>query len=270
MNPSPPVTRPVRLGAVSYLNTKPIVHGLDRAPEVSLRFDVPSACAALLASGEIDLGLVPSITYLHRAGDRIVPGVMIGSDGAVASVALFTKTPVRNIRRIALDTSSRTSAALTRVLCARRFEITPTFVDRAPDLNAMLASADAALVIGDIALFADAAAVGAEKIDLGSAWTEMTGLPFVWAFWSGPNTAAARSVVPRLQRACDEGVRASDALADAYGAGDAVRQAVARDYLRTNITYRLDDRALRGLATYYREAASLGLVDRAGPVEFFT
>ena len=180
------MTRPVRLGAVSYLNARPLVHGLADDPGVSLRFDLPSVCADLLARGEIDLGMVPSITYADRPGDRIVPAVCIGSEGQVASVAVYSRRPLRDVRSIALDSSSRTSAALTRILCARRWHISPTFAPRAPDGESMLAAADAALLIGDPALFLDHRALGADKTDLGEAWTALTGLPVVWAFWSGP------------------------------------------------------------------------------------
>ena len=112
--------------------------------------------------------MVPSIAYLSRPGDRVVPGVCIGSDGPVASVALFHRRPLAEVRSIALDTSSRTSAALTRILCSRRFGIAPVFEPHAPDLAAMLEKADAALVIGDPALFADHRGLGAGKIDLGA------------------------------------------------------------------------------------------------------
>ena len=177
------MSRAIRLGAVDYLNVRPLVYGLARRPDlVTLRFDVPSHCAELLERGDIDLGMVPSIAYLDRLGDRVVPGVCIGSEGAVASVALFTRAPIRRVSSIALDTSSRTSAVLTRILCARRFDIAPAFVAHAPDLKAMLAHADAALLIGDPALFADHRALDAEKIDLSLVWSKMTGLPFVWAF----------------------------------------------------------------------------------------
>lgn len=264
------MTRPVRLGAVSYLNVRPLVHGLDARPDlVTLRFDVPSVCATLLADGAIDLGMVPSIAHLDRAGDRIVPGVCIGSDGPVASVAVFTRRPIREVRTIALDTSSRTSAILTRILCARRFAITPTFVPHAPDLGAMLGAADAALVIGDPALFADHLALGAGKIDLGAAWTEMTGLPFVWAFWAGRPDAANAAVVAALQHAAASGMASTDAVADAYCAGDPARQTVARRYLRDHLRFRLDERAIDGLRTYYREAAALGLAPAEASIEFF-
>jgi len=264
------VSRPVRLGAVSYLNVQPLVYGLDRRPDlVTLRFDVPSACARLLDAGDIDLGMVPSIAHLDRPGDRIVPGVCIGSAGPVASVALFSRVPTAEIRRVALDTSSRTSAVLTRILCSRRFGIAPAFVPHAPDLDAMLAAADAALLIGDPALFVDPAARAVRKIDLGEEWTALTGLPFVWAFWAGRPDAADPAVVRLLQQAAEEGMAQSDAVADAYCARTPERQALARHYLREHLAFRLDDLAISGLRTYYREAASLGLSPQAAEPAFF-
>jgi chorismate dehydratase len=254
---------------VSYLNVRPLVYGLDRRPDVvSLRFDVPSVCAELLAAGAIDLGMVPSIAYPDRPGDRIVPGVCIGSDGAVASVALFTRVPVPDISRIALDTSSRTSAALVRILASRRFGIDPAYVPAPPDLSAMLASADAALVIGDLALFADYRAHGAEKIDLGEAWTAMTGLPFVWAFWAGRPEAADGALVGLLQRAASAGMAHASEIAAAYCRDAPDRIPVAERYLRENLAFQLTPRALQGLETYYAEAARLGLVRAAAPAFF--
>src|SRR5712671_6745246 len=154
----------VRLGAVGYLNARPLVFGLNRSPHFSLRFDVPARCATLLHGGGIDLGLIPSIEYLRGpaeagrqrdAGYRIVPGLAIASRGAVASVTLYTTRPIADVRSIAMDTSSRTSVALARVLCARAFRIQPEILAHHPDLEAMLAEADAALIIGDNALFVD-------------------------------------------------------------------------------------------------------------------
>jgi predicted solute-binding protein len=268
------VTRPVRLGAVSYLNVRPLVEGLDRDPAVSLRFDTPAVCAERLARGEIDLGMVPSITYADRPGDRIVAGACIGSEGPVDSVALYSRRPLRDARSIALDTSSRTSAALTRILCARRWQITPDFLPHAPDLPAMLAVADAALLIGDPALFLDHRAAGATKTDLGDEWTSMTGLPFVWAFWSGPAAGGPddridASVVRRLHQARDAGVVALDAIADGYCAGDPARQGVARRYLREHMRYDLNSRALDGLRLYYQEAHTLGLIGRTPSIDCF-
>lgn len=260
---------PVRLGAVDYLNVRPLVHGLSGRTDVSLRFDVPSVCARLLAEGAIDLGMVPSITYVDRVTDRIVPGVCIGSVGAVASVAIFTRRPMREVGSIALDTSSRTSAALVRILCHRVFEIAPTFAPHAPDLGAMLATADAALLIGDPALFADAGAHQAAKIDLGAVWTDMTGLPFVWAFWSGPAGAADPETVALLQAAAGEGVRHIERIAADYCADDPARIPVAARYLREHLRFEFDEAAAEGLETYFREATAAGVVSGPRPLEFF-
>src|SRR4029450_7515510 len=183
---------PIRLGAVSYLNTGPLVDGLELQPErFEIRFDVPSRCATLLHEHQVDLGLIPSIEYLHGADYRIVPGVAIASSGPVASVALYSPLEIADIKTIALDISSRTRVALLKVLCARWFEIHPAFVPMAPDLSEMLKACDAALVIGDNALFTEHEALGLNKIDLGEEWAGMTGLPFVYAFWAGRPGAGA-------------------------------------------------------------------------------
>jgi chorismate dehydratase len=149
----------VRVGAVSYLNARPCVVGLDRQPRFDVRLDLPARCAALLHEGSIDLGLVPSVEYLRGSGGPdgycIVPDVAIASFGPVASVALYSRRPISEVRSIALDTSSRTSVALTRVLCAHAWHIDPTFEPVGPDLPAMLERCDAALLIGDVALFLD-------------------------------------------------------------------------------------------------------------------
>jgi chorismate dehydratase len=260
---------PLRLGAVSYLNVRPLVFGLDRHPDVRLRFDVPAECARLLQAGDIDLGMVPSITYLDRPGDRIVPGVAIGSEGPVASVALFARRPLTDVRSIALDTSSRTSAVLVRILCRRSFGISPTFIPHPPDLGAMLARADAALLIGDAALFVDPATHGARKWDLGALWTDLTGLPFVWAFWSGQADAADRTAVLILQDAARDGLAHLSEIADGYCPESETNRKVALRYLERNLNFSLDDRAVAGLQTYYEEAASLGVVAVSRELVFY-
>jgi chorismate dehydratase len=259
----------VRLGAVGYLNARPLVHGLDaRTDFFHLRFDVPSRCATLLYEGEIDLGMIPSIEYLRGPEPyRIVPDLGIISDGDVASVALFSRVPLAEVRRLGLDTSSRTSAGLTRVLCREAWGIDPEFVSLPPGSAAAVEDCDAALLIGDPALFLDYQSAGLTKIDLGAEWTRLTGLPFVWAFWAGRPGAIDAAGVAALQTARNEGLRDSDAIADAYcGPG---RAAVCRAYLRDNIKYRLGDRETQGLRRYYELAAKHGLVERAGPVELF-
>ena len=263
----------VRLGAVGYLNARPLVYGLERSPRFALRTDVPSRCAALLHEGTIDVGMIPSIEYLRApagaGGYRIVADLAIASRGPVASVAIYTTRPMRDVRSIALDTSSRTSVALVTVLCAKLFGITPSLAARGPDLRAMLAGADAALIIGDNALFLDEAAAGVEKVDLGEAWARLTGLPFVYAVWAGRAGALDPEDVRALQAARDAGLAHPDDIAAEYCPGDRPRQAVAARYLRDNIKYYLGDEERAGLEQFYRYAAELGLVASAGPIEFF-
>ena len=264
------MNRRVRIGAVGYLNARPLTWALDRSPELwQVRYDVPSICSALLHAGEVDLGLIPSVEYLQSSDYRLVPQVGIGSRGPVASVALFTRQPVESIRRIALDTSSRTSVALVKVLCRHRFRIEPEFVPHGPDLEAMTRGSDAALLIGDPALDADHSALGLHKIDLGEAWTAMTGLPFVYAAWTGRSGAVGDAEVHALQQAQEEGVRAVDAIAQEYGRGNAAAAARAAVYLRHNVRYGLGHDEERGLQAFLDYAAELGLAPRKRTLEFF-
>lgn len=260
----------VRLGAVSYLNARPLVYGLERHAAFQVRYDVPSECARLLHAHEVDVGLIPSIEYLRGPVPYVlVPGPAVASRGAVASVAIYTRREPRDIRTIAMDTSSRTSVALATVMLRKRFDTSADPAPMAPDLEAMLARADAALIIGDTALFVDHAAMGVRKIDLGEEWTAMTGLPFVYACWTGWPRAVSREDVAILQRARDEGVAQSDAVAAAYYPDDTHRQAVARRYLRDNIRYYLGSEELEGLITFFRYATELNLADYDGHLRFY-
>ena len=260
---------PVRLGAVSYLNTKPLVYGLDRRQDLfELRFDVPAQCAALLHEGRIDLGLIPAIEYL-RGDYRIVPGVAIASDGPVASVAIFSRVRVSEITSIAMDISSRTSVALTRVLCAQYWQIAPKFVAAEPDLRAMLMRADAALVIGDPALAIDAAAEGLHKVDLGSEWRAFTDLPFVYAMWCGRDAACSTEHVVELNAARERGTAAIDAIADAESRGDSRRRQGVVTYLRDNLRYALGERETAGLRRFHELAAGQGIVPGLRDLRFY-
>jgi chorismate dehydratase len=260
---------PIRLGAVSYLNTRPLVSGLERRTDLfDVRFDVPAECARLLHAGDVDVGLIPAIEYL-AADYRIVPGVAIGSNGPVLSVAIFSRVPLASVHTLALDTSSRTSAALTRILCARRFGIAPAFMTAAPDLDAMLARADAALLIGDPALEVDERARGLEKTDLGEAWHSLTGLPFVYAMWTGRPGAVRPAHVEALNQARDEGLACIEDIARAHGAGDQARTTRARTYLRDTLMFGLGEAERAGLRRFHALAAELGLVPAARPLRFY-
>jgi chorismate dehydratase len=265
------VSRPnrLRLGAVGYLNARPLVYGLDRKPRFDLRYDVPSECARLLHDGSIDVGLIPSIEYLRGPGPyALVPGPAVTSRGPVASVAVYTRVEPKDIRSIAMDSSSKTSVALATVMLRRSFGVAPEAVSMAPDLESMLARADAALIIGDNALFLDPHSA-IQKMDLGELWTESTGLPFVYAFWTGWPDAVTADDVEALQQARDEGVAHAEHVARAYYPDDPASQAVAARYLRDNIRYFLGQEELEGLQTFYRYAAELDLVAYDGTLRFY-
>lgn len=261
---------PVRIGAVGYLNARPLTWALDRDPHRwRIRYDLPSVCSGLLHSGEVDLGLVPSVEYLHSSDYRLVPGVGIGSRGPIASVALYSRGPIDRIRQLALDTSSRTSVTLVQVLCRHRFGITPEFVPHGPDLAAMTTRYDAGLLIGDPAFDADHGALGLNKIDLGEEWTAMTGLPFIYAAWTGRAGALGAGDVAALQAAQSQGLRSTDAIAAEYGQGDADRTARAVAYLRDNVRYGLGGDEAAGLQLFLDYAAEMGLAPQRRTLEFF-
>lgn len=252
--------RQVRLGAVDYLNARPLVYGLELRHGFALRFDPPSKCAALLHEGSIDVGMIPSIEYLRGHEPYLaVPDLAIASDGQVASVALFSRRPVREIRTIAADTSSRTSHALLRVLCCETLGIDAEFVPMPPHAVEMLTRCDAALLIGDAALFLEHEAWGLRKIDLGEEWTGLTGLPFVWAFWAGRSAALEPRHVEWLLEARDAGVAAGDTIADVYCGPE--RAGLGRQYLREHVRYRFGPRELQGLEAFYELAEKYGLVE---------
>lgn len=176
---------------------------------------------------------------------------------------------------MALDSSSRTSAALVRVLLPELLGREPEYVVVPPSLPAMLDEADAALLIGDRALYFDGQE---ERLDLGQEWTERTGLPFVWAFWAGRGDAARPGDVARLQSVVAAALQALPAIASTYnGAGAAHASAPARadraalneDYLRRNIVYELGGPETAGLREFYRRAHALGLIAREPELRFY-
>ena len=259
----------LRLGAVSYLNTKPLVYGLDAYPDqFDVRFDVPAKCAELLHDNRVDLGLIPAIEYL-RGDYAIVPGVAIASDGDVATVAVFTRKPMDQVETLALDLSSRTSVALTRVLCAKRWGIAPKFTPSEPDLEQMLQKADAALVIGDPAFDIDPDRYGVTKVDLGGEWKALTGLPFVYAMWVGRPGVASPQQCRLLQEARDRGLANLEAIAKQVGGGDAGLEQRALAYLRDNLKYGLGEQEQAGLRRFHELAAEISVVPELKPLTFF-
>lgn len=261
----------LRLGVVSYLNAEPLVYGLESEPRFRIERDLPSRVAERLHGGECDLGMIPSIEYAFGEY-AIVPGLAIGSRGPVRSVNLYHRVPLREVRRVALDTSSRTSVALTKVLLHETLGGAPEYLAHGPALPRMLEAADAALVIGDPALYLD---TDVEHLDLGEEWQKRTGLPFVYAFWAGRPGLLTAKDVRRLQRALEEGLAAVDQIAARYtgqaagrGEGGASQPGTNASYLRSNVLYSLGDEEKRGLTEFYRRAFAIGLIPRLPELRF--
>ena len=248
----------LRLGVVSYLNAEPLVYGLGEDPRFRLERDVPATVAEKLHRGERDLGMIPSIEYAF--GDyAIVPDIAIGSRGPVRSVNLYHRVPLREVRRVALDTSSRTSVALLKVLLHETLGHHPEYVALPPSVPTMLESADAALVIGDPALYFDGEV---PRLDLGEEWLRRTNLPFVYAFWAGRPGVLSAADVRRLQQALREGRKAIGRIAARYDGHGKDREQQNASYLRSNIVFALGDDEKRGLREFYRRAHALGLIPR--------
>lgn len=192
----------LRFGSVSYLNTAPLRDGL--AAEVGpVRLEVPSRLVDLLRAGDLDVALAPVVALFENPEFVLVPAAAIAANGPVESVLLFCRRPPRECRTVALDSSSRTSADLVRVLFAHRWGTRPRFVPREPDPDLTRLAEDAALLIGDPAMLARWA--GPPPVDLAEEWRAWTGLPFVFAAWIARDAATARAAEPALRRAADRG-----------------------------------------------------------------
>jgi cyclic dehypoxanthinyl futalosine synthase len=258
----------LRVAAVSFLNARPITHGLERGlaqdldDRVELSFDLPARCADRLERGEIDLGLIPTASYAAMAGElRIVPGIAIAGFGPVRTVLLVGEVPWAEMRDIALDGASRSSAMMLRLLTRER-GLSPRFREVPhDDVLGAARGTTGALVIGD----AGFAAGGRypHVVDLGQAWCDATGLPFVNAVWAGRPGAVGPADVALLQRSLADGLAARAAIARAFAEAQGGDPAVYEAYLTRNIRYTLGAEELSGLAALFDRARAAGLISRA-------
>ncbi len=254
--------RRLRVGAVQYLNTRPLVHGL-AAAGVDVRYDLPSRLADQLASGILDVALIPSIE-VFRGGHSVVSNACIGCHGPVMSVKLFFRKAPEKITTLAVDEGSRTSATLARILLAERHGVFPT-VETLP-IGSGLAdtAADAVLLIGDRAIDSRGSterAAGCFQViwDLGDEWCRWTGLPFVFAVWAARDGVDAGPLEPLLARARDSGIANLAAIAAAEAAAHGLTVPQCLSYLHDNLHYHLEARELEALALFRRHAVGLNL-----------
>jgi chorismate dehydratase len=268
----------LRIAAIRFLNPAPLMWDFDHPPRavpLATRYEIesmmPAQCAERLAAGTADLGLVPITAFAGSNELRMVPGCAIASKGPIRSLLLIFRASqgIDGIRSIASDTSSRATHAYVQIMAQRFWKIPAQFVQHAPDLDAMLATCDAALLIGDPALLALEARearrqrTGEELVylDLGSEWRRLTGLPWISAVWGvrqGALHSASDSdqLIADLIGSRDTGLAHIDDLADEWAMHIEVPRATIHTYLSRNIHYVLDDECKEGLLRFYELAAA--------------
>ena len=281
--------RRLRISAISYLNTAPLMwdfeHG-ETGRDFEISYTLPSACARALQAGTADIGIIPAAAYTQVAGLMVLPGVAIASRRPVRSILLVSRLPVDQIRTVALDTSSMTSVALTKILFEKWLGGSRTFTSMEPNVEKMLALHDAALVIGDPALQIDRSRY--VTLDLAEEWIRHTGRPFVFAFWavrqnalcgdSRPRLSASRSdehapdLATIFQHSRDHGLEPAslDQISREWAPRLGLKEGDVRSYLTENIYYHLDADCLEGLQLFYRYAAEIGALPAAPPIHFLT
>jgi chorismate dehydratase len=221
-----------------------------------LLFRVPAECADMVASGEADIGIIPSFELIGQELG-VVPGVSIACRGEVRSILLISRKPAGEIRTLAADSSSRTSVALARIILARRYGVEPEIVKRPPDLAAMLSEADSGLIIGDPALRVNPESLPFYVYDLGREWMDMTGLPMVFAVWAGPPGYITPPVVVAFQDSCAFGRRRLDRIIFEEARARGFRPDLVRRYLTSHIVFELGAPERQGLDLFLRYAREL-------------
>ncbi len=287
----------LRISIVQYLNTAPLVWGFTNGPlrgKYDLSFTVPSLCAEALRTGTADIAIIPAIEYQRIDDLVILPDMAIASKTRVRSLLLVSKVPLEKARNIALDSSSRSTQALTRILCQQKWKIAPEFFEMPPDLSSMLVRADAALLIGDPALrlslatesgtrrgeageqICSAASAGIADdgtlhiYDVVEQWRRMTTLPAVLAVWAARRKVATPEVTEDFQASRNFGLRRLSEISTQAAADLGLPANKLQRYLTENINFTLDEENQRGLTMYFNQAADLNLIPRLKPIEIAT
>jgi len=265
------------IAASSYLNAAPLcysfIYGEQKERCSFLSDAAPARCAELLAEGRADAALIPVIEYQRTPDLKIARGACVASKSKVQSVILASRVPIEGVRSVALDTSSRTSAALIQIILGRFYNLSPSYQTSQPRIEQMLESNDAALIIGDPAMLIDRSHL--HVYDLAEEWRKHTALPFVFAFWAirSDSTALSTSVLSQESKvdflaAKREGVSQIGELASIYSAQLGLPRADLLAYLTENISYDLDEESLRGLKLYFELAHECGLIEEARGLVF--
>jgi len=248
-----------RVCAVSFLNTVPLVWGMlhgEQRGRYEISFAVPAECADRVEQGLADIGIVP-VVELSRLDLEVIEGTGIACRGPARSVLLVSRKPLREIRTLAADSSSRTSVALARIVLAERCGVTPELRPMAPVLAQMLEVADAAVLIGDPALQVDPARSPFEVLDLGAAWVELTGKPMVFAVWAGRRALAPARLASDFAASCRFGLERIDEIVAAESESRGLSPELVRDYLIRNVVLEFGENEYEGMKLFLEQAARL-------------
>lgn len=264
-------SRPPRIAASSYSNTSPLIwsflYGSQHGKVELILDNAPARSAELLAEGRVDAALTPVIEYQRIEGARLVPDVCVGAKERVRSVCLVTRgQPLEDVRIAALDSSSRTSVVLVKILFREFLGFEPVWQDAAPDVQSMLKAADCAMLIGDPALrlTASTAETSFRTFDLAELWHEHTGLGFVFAMWM----TRAQAAPIDLAAARDEGLRHIDEIAANYAGDIGLTRDDISEYLSSAISYSVDEKMQDGMKLFFELAFKNELIDHDRPLEF--
>ncbi|MDA2933742.1 menaquinone biosynthesis protein [Acidobacteria bacterium AH-259-D05] len=261
----------LKVSFIEYLNSVPLGWGFLNGPyqeAFDILFDVPSECAKHLSTGEADIGLIPVIEYQRIPDLLVLPDISIASKREVKSVLFVSKVPLTEVTQVAVDTSSRTSVALLKILLHKFYgRDSVTFHQESPNPDRMLELYDAALIIGNPALKVSRRAL--HVYDLAGEWNRFTGLPFVFAFWAVRADADLREQQEIFYLSRDQGLKEVNLIAAAYSKKLGVPAEEIRKYILENLNYSLDEANLRGLQTFFDAAAELGLISPPRPVQFY-
>lgn len=258
----------VRVGAVTYLNARPLVFSLaEMAPRVELVFDLPSRLADALAAGRLDVAMIPSIEYARGDGYSIISDACIACDGPVRSVKLYGRVPIERLGSLALDEGSRTSTALVRILLKERFGIWPE--TRPLPIGALPEDvpADAVLLIGDRGMLPGGGRFEFEW-DLGEEWSRWTGLPFVFALWIARPGVDLSGVAELLAAARDDGATRLEEIARQAAPAIGVPESDCLSYLRDHLEFHFGPRQRQGLERFFALAGRHGLAPAGVQIKF--
>ncbi|MBN2134435.1 MAG: menaquinone biosynthesis protein [Acidobacteria bacterium] len=260
----------IKLAVTNFLNSRPLVYGFENGAvkgEYEIIYGTPAECSELLRTNKVDLALLPSIEYPKNSRYRIIDKVAITSRGPVGSVLLILKKNIEDVTTVAVDKNSLTSIALLKILCRELYNISPDFIEMEPSLPKMLKKADAALLIGDNALYSDIN--GFVVRDLGSDWTKMTGYPFVYAIWSGPLGKIKSDYLDSFNKSMKTGVLNLSKIARDYAESNKGTYKKNLSYLKENIKFNFGLRAQQGLIEFYRYAEYYKLIEELPELRFF-